>query len=327
MPAHRFQSVEALRTIAATGVALYHFLLFSDGTTALFPGFEGGQTFFDLLRTSVLAFFTLTAVVIPVHFEQADYTLHNYPRFVLKRLLRVHIPFIAALLLIVFTQQVFRLSQEQGIAIDSFRAFANVTLTAEFFHVEWYNTIFWTLAIEMQFYLVIGLCFPLIKNYGIYGIAGLFLLGELLHFLWTDSRFFWHYTPYFTMGFLLWLYITGRLSPVVILLSAFAGSALVYYFHDTSAWLVFLLTPLLLLLLKNTPRFLSFAGRYTYSFYLVHGLAGGNFLYFSRGWGGESWIMILRVVLAFVVAFAASWLFFRVVEKFSMKLTHRIKYK
>ena len=37
-----------------------------------------------------------------------------------------------------------------------------MTYTVDYLHTDWFNPVFWTLAIEFQFYLIIGLVFPLL---------------------------------------------------------------------------------------------------------------------------------------------------------------------
>jgi len=326
MSAARFQSVDALRAVAALLVVMYHFLLFSADGIALFDGLQESQLLFEVLKTVVLTFFILTAMVIPIHFDQNAYTLRNYPVFLLKRLIRVHIPFLAVVFLIVLTEQGFLLYQSKPLTVDYFKVFANLTLTAEFFHVRWYNTIFWTLAIELQFYLVIGLVFPWIKKHGLTGTGVFFLCGELLHYCWYDSRFVWYYTPFFTLGLLLYQRIAGRAGAVVIVAGTAILTGCIYLLHDPFEAPVVIITLLLFLLVKNTPRFLSAAGKYTYSLYLVHGLFGSTFLYFTRFWENSTTVSILRLCCALLLAFAGSWIFYTVVEKRSVRLTHRIKY-
>lgn len=327
MKGQRFHLVESLRTIAALLVGLYHLLLFSVNGQDLFPEMDASQLFFEFLKTTVLAFFIITAIVMPVHFEQEQYTIRDYLVFLFKRLLRVHVPFLAVICLIVLVEQFFLLRSGEQVHIDWFRFFANISLTAEFSHVPWYNTIFWTLAIEMQFYILIGLVYPLIRKWPLWGTLGFFLAGELLHLLSNDTRFVWYYTPYFTSGLIVYFLLIGKLTKLQMTLITMIIAAIVWFLHGRFEMPVVFIVPLLFLIVPNTANVFGYFGRFTFSFYLIHGLSGGLLLYFTRnmdagtGWG------ILRLILALVVSFTATWLFYRCVEKPATKLTHRLRYR
>ncbi len=327
MTIQRFQLVESLRTVSALLVGLYHLLLFAVEGNRLFPGMDASQLFFEFLKTTVLTFFILTAIVIPVHFEQEGYTARNYGTFLLKRLVRVHLPFLAVITLILLIEQFFLVYNGQSLHVDWFRFLANISLTAEFVHVNWYNTIFWTLAIEMQFYILIGILYPLIRKQPFWGTLGYFVGGEILHMIWPDSRFVWYYTPYFAIGIVLYFLLIKRLDKLQVLGIIVLEAATVFFLHGQIETIVAFVVPVLFLVLPDARSIFSYLGRYTYSFYLVHGLSGGLLLYFTRSLGEGTLWGIVRLLLALLFSFAASWAFYKLMEKPAMRLTHRIRYR
>lgn len=327
MTVQRFQLVESLRTVSALLVGLYHLLLFAVEGQRLFPGMDASQLFFEFLKTAVLTFFILTAIVIPVHFEQEGYTIRNYGTFLLKRLVRVHLPFLAVVTVILLLEQFFLAYNSQPLHVDWYRFLSNISLTAEFVHESWYNTIFWTLAIEMQFYILIGLVYPFIRKQPLWGTLAFFVMGEVLHLLWNDSRFVWYYTPYFTIGIVLYFLLIQRLEKLQVAGIIVVEAVTVFFLHGQIESAVAFIAPALFLILPGHRSVLSYLGRFTYSFYLVHGLSGGLLLYFTRSLGeGTGW-GIIRLLLALLFSFAASWAFYRLMEKPAMRLTHRIRYR
>ncbi|MBI3239332.1 MAG: acyltransferase [Flavobacteriia bacterium] len=204
--------IDLFRVTAAFIVCSYHFLLFSSPKETLFPSLNEHQLYFEWCQPAVLLFFIITSIVIPIHLHENQYKLSGYPVFVTKRLIRVHYPFVVLMVLTVLTEMFFLWKNGQSISINWHQFVGNITLTAEFTHVPWYNTIFWTLAIEMQFYLLIGLIFPLIKRFEWKSIVVFLIVGETLRYFIQDSRFVWYYTPYLSLGFVFYLQLIDKLS-------------------------------------------------------------------------------------------------------------------
>ncbi|MES2557281.1 MAG: acyltransferase family protein [Bacteroidota bacterium] len=327
MTEQRNQLIDLLRVFSAFIIAVYHFTLHHSATETLFPAYEANQLFFRILASSVLTFFVISALVIPLQLIKNDYRLSHYPAFLLKRFLRVYLPFTVAILLIILVDLAFQVKNHQALTVDFRQLFANLTLSCEFVHRPWYSTIFWTLSIEIQFYLFIGLLFPLIKKYELKAVAVIFILGESVHFLFNDSRFLWYYTPYFTIGFGLYLWYLEKLTNLhLIFFMLVTGGFILLINEQLTIWTAVLI-PALFLALKTSRIPFYRAGKFTFSFYLIHGLIGGHFIYFTRSWGNETSVAITRIALAIITAAIASWVFYHLVEKQSMKWMRFIRYR
>jgi peptidoglycan/LPS O-acetylase OafA/YrhL len=327
MTQQRNALIDFFRVAAALAVGSYHFLLFESPKEMLFPSLNADQPFFEWFKTPVLFFFVLTAVVIPIHLRENRFQLSGYPVFMAKRLIRVHYPFMVLLVLTVLTHVFFLWQNDHPISIDWRQFTGNITLTAEFTHVPWYNSIFWTLAIEMQFYVLIGLVFPLIQRFEWKSVLGLLIAGEVLHYFINDSRFVWYYTPYLCLGLLFYLRLIGNISQQIFYGFLVVLLGLTACFHELLTVWVIVAFPLIMLTVKQISVIWSNLSRFTYSFYLVHGLVGGHFLYFTHSWGTDLPIAILRFILAFIVAGIASWGFYYLVEKPSVKWMRLVRYR
>ena len=327
MTPHRNILFDLIRVVAAIAIATYHFLLFESPKEKLFPALTSDQPFFDWLKTSVLFFFILTAIVIPMHLANNRYTLRDYPVFFVKRLMRIHYPFLIVVGLTVATSIFFLFKNNLPISFDLPQLIGNITLTAEFMHVPWYNTIFWTLAIEMQFYILIGFIFPFLQRFEWKALIVLFISGELLHFFINDSRLVWFYTPYFCLGLVFYLYIGKKITKPFLLGVIIACICSTAFFHEFISLWVIVVFSAFMLLVKHLSSIWSYFAQLTYSFYLIHGLIGGHFLYFTHAWGNTFPMAIVRFILALGSSVVAAWIFYHLVEKRSIKWMLLVRYR
>src|SRR5262249_44707463 len=129
---------------------------------------------------------------------------------------------------------------------------------------EWVNPVYWTLAIECQFYLLIGLCYPLLVG----GTRTRLLVITVLVLLARTSLgvdFICHYMCLFLMGILTFLYRARFMSQrhflVGIALLAVAA-------HDRlglSATAAGVLTSCTIAYVEIRSRILQFLGGISYS--------------------------------------------------------------
>src|SRR5690606_26975403 len=74
-------------------------------------------------------------------------------------------------------------------------------------------------------------------------------------------------------------------------------------------------------------RIMDFLGKVSYSLYLIHGLVGGQFLYFTARYAHNFWTQTLLLIVALGISIFFSWIFYRVVEEPSIRWSQKIKYK
>lgn len=322
----RIGLLDGLRAFVAFFIAIYHFLLFSFEGNALFPGLNEDQLAFKLIRELVIVFFILSALVLPIHLERSNYHISQFFRFLLKRLVRIYLPFLLVVLCTIAVDWAFRLKNGDPLTLDLHQFFSNITLSCEFTGSKWYNPIFWTLAIEIQFYVMIGLFFPLIKRYKMVAVGGLYIAGVLLLTFVNDFKYLYNYTHYFTAGFILFFWQKQLLSTVNSLIIITAMTTFMWFLSIGDALWIVLFTTVLILFVKRIPAFLTRIGHYSFSFYLIHGLTGGHVLYFTVAWGNSLPIALLRIVLALLVACGTAYLFYRFAEQPALRLSQKIRY-
>ena len=145
--------------MAALSVCLYHF---SEGALSkvtnvyIKPLFASGWLGIDI-------FFVISGFIIPYSLLGKKYSVSQVGPYLAKRIIRINPPAYAALALVLM--QWFLIdgfinhNQVYTAGITLYQLFHNMTFTVPFTQYKWVVGIFWTLAIEFQFYIFIGLCF------------------------------------------------------------------------------------------------------------------------------------------------------------------------
>jgi peptidoglycan/LPS O-acetylase OafA/YrhL len=195
----RFDELDSLRGLAAISVLMHHFLLVKDSSSQqesilrifLYP-FQNGPA-------AVVLFFTLSGFVLslPVWRE----TKISYPHFVLRRTFRIYPPYLFALLLSVAGAYLFHSHKQPHLSlwfqgswstpVDPDSVLQHLLFIGPKYQAAQYNTVFWTLILEMQ----ISLIFPILMNIvrhmpsgGEWLLAGfIWMLGLVLSYLFPLS--------------------------------------------------------------------------------------------------------------------------------------------
>ena len=312
--AGRIQTVDALRGVAALSVAWYHF---TNGT-ANFPG-PG------LLRSSgtygwvgLFIFFVLSGFVIPHALHRARFQLLNLGRYLLKRLVRLDPPYLATIALIIFLN--YASAWTPGFRGTPFefqwpQFLAHLGYANALVGYSWYNPVFWTLAVEFQWYLTAALLYPLFsssspwKRWLVFGACG------ALAYLLPSSHLLFRYLPVFALGLAAFQFRAEliRWFEYVILLITFgviSGLVLGALVGATAVG-----TALAISFLQLQQRWLLALGAISYSLYLLHVPIGGRIMNLGARISNSTLHEILTVCLALLGALAAAFVLWRFVER------------
>lgn len=221
-----------LRGIAALSVALYHY------TGAVLPKFhvDSVGAFFSKGYLGVEVFFVISGFVIPYSLLGKGYTPKRFFAYILKRIVRINPPAYLAMFMVLtlwYLRDHFvahRIEYTAGLSLA--QIIHNMLFTIPFTHYKWVIGIFWTLAIEFQFYIFIGLTFSfLFEKNKVFAFVGVFLLVALVqqylqaHAILRSEENFFQYSTLFAMGGLTLFKKQERIStPLYLaLLLLFAG--------------------------------------------------------------------------------------------------------
>lgn len=312
--------IEGLRALAALMVMCFHFISFNT-THGFVVDSEQLREYATFGAQGVELFYIISGCVIAISFRNTAYGILDFPRYILKRILRILPAYYAVMVLICLLALVW----SGPFPYTAKQLLLNATFTVDLFPGEqWLNPIFCTLKVEFQFYILIGLLYPLLKKYQLVP----FILVPAIYvaaFFYPEIDILRN-APYFILGLLaaeVLMHPENRLNWLYIAL-CIGGMAFDYHpeeFAIVGIALVFLL------IIKVQSRWLEYVGKFSYSLYLIHGLIGGTFLeLFTQ----DKYLYLppaIAITGAAVLSVTGAWLFYLIIEQRSLRWTKLIRYK
>ena len=322
----RNETIDALRGLAALAVCLYH-------TTLLTPFAHGTwASLFHWGYAGVTCFFVISGFIVPYAMHTAGYSLGSAHRFLAKRLVRLDPPYLASIVLMLLIWYVATTAPGfRGQPMSTFVSYSDLpchlVYLCGFIGQPWVSGVYWTLAIEFQFYLLLALIFPLItlpiRNMGLMFVGGLTAIG--MGTGEDDGILIFAYLPIFAAGLLTFLakidaVPRGSYWPCL----AIIGLVIIYRIGPVPALVA--VGTAAAIYGNSIPRlrFLAFLGAISYSLYLVHSpivLRVTNL--FSRLDLPAS-MEALGIAVALASAIVAAYWFNRVVERPAITLSQKI---
>lgn len=308
-PATRLDSIHLLRGLASLSVCMMHV---SVGTPFIFP--PSVLALANLGQFGVPVFFIISGFVVPLSLSGRNYGLRNFPRYFARRMVRLDPPYFAVIAF-ALALAAFR-TVRAGVAFPY--TGSDVALHVGYLTGlagrTWIVSTFWTLGIEFQFYLMMGLVFsgavlfarllttPSSRGLLLLGsvLAAFFILdgsGKALQSWMGDERFvsvWFHYQDYFLIG--IGALVVRRTQTSVIGLAIFC--AIILLWHQMPAWVAeqrvdwgqatfwAMVVPFGMFIAGTRDQFafmhsrgigawLSHLGTISYSLYVTHGFVVG----------------------------------------------------
>jgi peptidoglycan/LPS O-acetylase OafA/YrhL len=307
--------VQSLRGLAALTVLWFHF---TNGNPNFLPdGPLKSSGSYGWLGVDV--FFVISGFVLPYSLFSAGYQTNppDYLRFVLKRITRLDPPYLVSIGMVIALAYVstwvpgYRGAEP---AFSSTQVLLHLGYLNGFTAFPWLNVVYWSLAIEFQYYLLIGLIFPFLNSHNPGArIIAMLALG-LSAILVPNGSLVFHYFFLFIMGFAAFWSRAGLVASWGLVFAfAFGFLGSIWTLGGPSA-LAGLLTAIAIVWVNATSRPLAFLGDLSYSLYLVHVPVGGRVINFGERMGGGLSSKVVWLALAIGTSLFASWLLFRFVE-------------
>lgn len=300
-------------------VCFYHF-----DREALFQGTLYSETAkYGSLGVDV--FFVISGFVIPLSLAKAGFTLNGIWAFGVARFLRLYPAYLATVFLAIGLWYLsmlipgFRGTAQPDLSFE--KVFANLTMTCDFLHQDWYVVVAWTLAIEAQYYILVALTFPLLVNGSrlIRMSTLLFWLGMPLMVGIGPTVFTW--TALFGMGLLIFLHEKKLLSEREFWIFLLIAVLVQIQAKDFIAALVGLSTVLAIRFIPQIScNWLIWIGSISYSLYLLHPLIGGRVMNFCERYAFSQPVVLLSVPTALAVSVIASAAMYYFLENPAHKL-------
>jgi peptidoglycan/LPS O-acetylase OafA/YrhL len=280
----------------------------------------------------VQVFFVISGFVVPYAMLRAGYSLSAWPTFIFKRLVRLEPPYLASMAIVMLLGIASTMApgfRGPPIAWTSAQIAGHLGYLNALLGLPWLNPVYWSLAIEFQFYILIGLVMPALvaapTAARLVVIAGMVVLPMALP--QASAATIIPALPFFAAGLLTFL-LTAGLVRYAAYCAALAGlgAALV----ATRGWAEALaaVVPAAAIAGLNLPRIgpIAWLGAISYSLYLLHVPVGGRVLNLATRVSESPAFEPVAVTLAFAVAIAAAAALHTLVERPSRELAARITY-
>jgi len=312
--------IEAMRAIAALMVLLFHFITHNNNGADFLVSNESVRNISTFGAQGVEMFYIISGFVMMLSLSRKHYQWQDFGRYLIKRALRILPLYWSAVLATVAISFVL-----WGIAPEVKTLFANLFFVADaFIDTEWLNLVFGTLGIEVQFYILLGLLFPLIR-FNVYLKYGVFIAWLLAGYFTIDSYTVLACAPYFIIGMLLYDLQTKFNWLDLVLFAGILGALFSIRWYDDIV--IIAITMVLFVVIKPTWKPLTWIGEFSYSIYLTHGIFGGWLLFFATSdvYGGmkSPWLILVATIFSLLGAYAFYW----VIEKPSIRWSKSVRIK
>ena len=319
-------SVQMLRGIAALGVCWYHLTSvnppFPSTSAMSFSGAYGWA--------GVDMFFVISGFIVPYAMFRSGYKLSRFFTFITKRVIRVDPPYVASLLICIALAQVSAAAggyAEHRANIGLAQILLHLGYLIPFSHnYGWINPVYWSLAIEFQYYLAVGILLPLLTSArtAMRVLSFSSLAGSCV--LVRQYAFLPHYAPLFMMGIAAMLRATGVTRNRECAASIIISLCLSAWSVGLPATLAGAIALVCLAFARSPPTTLLVLGDMSYSIYLLHYPIGIRMI----ALGAKLFPSALSFTLPFVVTVmivALAWLMYRWIEMPAKMYASRLSYR
>lgn len=341
----KFAFLDGLRGWAALWVVFNHVQHFMPDAMSSIPAplrwaviLKGGM--------GVVIFFTLSGFVITRSISRAAMDAPALGNFFLRRLTRLTPPYYASLVVTVFINYVSTVVKHETFTSPTFVVvLANLVYLPILVGLEPINGVHWTLYLEVQFYLFIGLLTWLfardaisrsktIRSSVVAVLIGLSLIWPLFNLLNSFQPRFLPFFCAFLSGCLIY-WVNNHLVSGWLLIAYGTLLGIAAAVHQHEVYVTAFLTLLVMLWATRhvavmgrwlSDRLSQFLGRISFSLYLTHSpVLGATYYFGARYLGSGKTAQLLLVVPEVGVAIAVGYVFYRIFERPAMAWSNRLK--
>ncbi len=321
--------LDNLRALAAWSVCLYHFMCtttgFLDPEGMIYKTFYFGQN-------GVQLFFIISGLVIPWSMYEKGYRIENLGRFILKRLIRLEPPYmfsVLAMLAVIFLRKYSPSYDGIQKEVTLQQVCMHLGYLIPFSdHLEWLNNVYWTLAIEFQYYFFMAFAFYFFTSGNILFRSAGYLLLFVPSFLFGKTAFLPIWLPLFGIGISLFQFKKKIIGNIEFGIVALVALAVLILLGQKEAAVIGLAGGFLILFFSNYSfSWLTQLGKHSYSVYLIHPILGATVLNVLSHYVHSTSGKFSIVVLAVLITAAGSYLMYRMIEKPSKRISSSILYR
>ncbi len=320
-------SVELLRGIASAMVCFFHL---SNGNPRYLVDSAVVRQAGSIGWAGVEIFFVISGFIIPYAMFIKNYTISDIPVFLKKRIIRIEPPYLISIVLVIGLNFLSTLSPSfrgAPFSINWANLAGHVAYLNAFTGAPWLSDIYWTLAIEFQYYILIAVIFGLLVSGNRAYRLLFFVAFAATSFLKLSSNsFIFYYALYFLSGILLFQWVCGVISSKEFVCLAGITIALLVYRNGTPMALLVVLSLLIITYVNEVPAFLRRLGIISYSLYLTHIPIGGRVINLAETRVHSMFLRECIVFVAFFICIGMAAIFYKYIEKTFKRLSASISY-
>jgi peptidoglycan/LPS O-acetylase OafA/YrhL len=311
--------LNVLRGVAALLVVLFHLTIFA------------GAPYKNIITANGMVgvdiFFVISGTVIPLSLTGRRYTVAKWPRFMLKRLIRLQPAYLVSIALCIALLEISqRVPGFKGVGghVTLAQLAAHLAYAIPFTHMQWVNPVYWTLTYEVIFYIVLGVVFtPLFSRHIVY--TAIFTAMVLVLMRLVGGHWDYRPTEFFLGGALMRWYV-GTDRPLVTAISVAASFAVVGLLSGVAELIAIVIATAGIVLLRDRrfPLWLMLFGDISYSLYLIHIPIGSRVMNLGQRLGHGVLLEGALLTASVVISLVAAWLLYRLVEAPTQAMSRHI---
>lgn len=319
--ADRDQSLDGLRGLAAMAVVIHHIF----GSANLYANPDVAN-WVSLGALGVDVFFVISGFIIPSLLLRSTFSLGQTARFIARRLVRLLPPYWLAAVLSILSLALAGTAVEHGIDRPAMWL-CHLTQSCGNLKLTWWNGVFWSLPVEIQFYAIAAVLVPValaLNRHWRFAIAGATLLAAV----WSPDSMAFQYAPLFVAGIVALAWREGGLNRTELAIAVLCIVVSHYFAFGLRphAIGIALLTAWLLVLSPRWLKAFASLGVISYSLYLLHIPVGYRVIDWGVAQlGAGNWNASLTALLAIAGSIVAAVGFYFLVERPAMHWARRIK--
>lgn len=315
----RLDCIDTLRGLAALGVVICHV------TSALDVSINRVGDYGGL---GVEVFFVISGFVITYSLWSHEYSMRQFPRYMIRRALRLEPPYLASVALSIVVQVAVQQApayRGSHVDISTVQIVYNLFYLIPFTDYDWLNPSYWTLAYEFAFYIIVGLTFGLFARRNA-AFTILFAIAVLIAKRSLTAE--WDYQILtFVVGILAMRYAVGldqRPEWFTWTIGCVAAIAMIGSFAEAAA---VALTALIIVASRDVQfgRRLTMIGTISYSMYLTHEIVALRVVNLGMRLGAGMLFQLMLLGLSILIAIIFAAIFWKVFEAPALKISRSFR--
>ena len=321
---NRFDNVEIIRGIAAVFVVLFHFSYFTSPENWYNLIFRHGYLGVD-------GFFIISGFILPLSFAQKNYTIAEIRPQILRRIIRIEPAYWASIFLCAVKDALYQYTVDaKHFKMPDTYNFKS--LVAHFFHANgflhltWIRQLYWTLAIDWQFYLFLCFTFFIINKSEWWFRYPLYIVVASLYFISpADNVWASFYCFDFLAGIIFFHFTRNIIRASELWILWIVLLIIVYQKMGFNHFCSISVICCILFFVKQGTEWLRFLGKISYSLYLTHAFSGWTLISIAEYLYPhiDEITKTIVIIAAVLVSIPFAYWFYLLVEKPTAVLTKK----